>query len=97
MTAPRDYSLTGPEAARAAERGLAKARWYQTPLPREQLAAPRPLRLPYAPLVGRVAKRTRHLRQRKQALLFLKKKKQKDFPEQGPRAHTISVPSAPPW
>lgn len=38
MTAQRDYSLTGPEAARAAERGLAKARWYQTPLPREQLA-----------------------------------------------------------
>lgn len=39
MTAPRDYSLTGPEAARAAERGLAKARWYQTPLPRDQRAA----------------------------------------------------------
>jgi fatty acid desaturase len=39
MTAPRNYSLAGPEAARAAERGLAKARWYQTPLPRDHLAA----------------------------------------------------------
>jgi MocE subfamily Rieske [2Fe-2S] domain protein len=32
-----DYSLTGEEAARAVERGLAEAEWYQTPVPREQL------------------------------------------------------------
>lgn len=30
----RDYSLTGPENHRAAERGLASAEWYQSPVPR---------------------------------------------------------------
>jgi Na+-transporting NADH:ubiquinone oxidoreductase subunit F len=29
-----DYSLTGPNAARAVELGLADAQWYQTPVPR---------------------------------------------------------------
>ncbi|GAB0114063.1 fatty acid desaturase family protein [Acidisoma sp. C75] len=33
----RDYSLVGPEAGRAAERGLASGRWYAAPLPRRQL------------------------------------------------------------
>ncbi|MCW8175744.1 fatty acid desaturase [Verminephrobacter aporrectodeae] len=32
-----DYSLTGANARRAIERGLAEARWYQSPVPREQL------------------------------------------------------------
>ncbi|MEO0017277.1 MAG: hypothetical protein RLZZ522_560 [Verrucomicrobiota bacterium] len=32
-----DYSLTGGNAARAVEHGLAEAEWYQTPVPREQL------------------------------------------------------------
>lgn len=32
-----DYSLTGEEATRAVERGLAEAEWYQTPVPRERL------------------------------------------------------------
>ncbi|TAE76656.1 MAG: NADH:ubiquinone reductase (Na(+)-transporting) subunit F [Verrucomicrobia bacterium] len=32
-----DYSLTGENAARAVERGLAEADWYQTPVPREKL------------------------------------------------------------
>jgi Na+-transporting NADH:ubiquinone oxidoreductase subunit F len=32
-----DYSLTGENAARAIERGLAEAEWYQTPVPRAQL------------------------------------------------------------
>jgi len=32
-----DYSLTGENAARAIERGLAEAEWYQTPIPRSQL------------------------------------------------------------
>ncbi|MDA0334679.1 MAG: NADH:ubiquinone reductase (Na(+)-transporting) subunit F [bacterium] len=32
-----DYSLTGENAARAVERGLAEADWYQTPVPRAQL------------------------------------------------------------
>ena len=32
-----DYSLTGENATRAIERGLAEAEWYQTPLPRDQL------------------------------------------------------------
>ena len=34
---PRDYSLTGPEALRAAEKGLASATWYQSPIPRKRL------------------------------------------------------------
>ena len=29
-----DYSLTGVNARRAVEKGLAEADWYQTPLPR---------------------------------------------------------------
>jgi fatty acid desaturase len=39
MVAPtiRDYSLTGPEAARAAERGLTRAVWYRSPLARERI------------------------------------------------------------
>ena len=32
-----DYSLTGENATRAVERGLAEAEWYQTPVPRAQL------------------------------------------------------------
>ena len=32
-----DYSLTGENAARAVERGLAEAEWYQCPVPRETL------------------------------------------------------------
>lgn len=31
-TTYRDYSLTGPEASRSIERGLADAEWYQTPI-----------------------------------------------------------------
>ncbi|MGI4838309.1 MAG: fatty acid desaturase family protein [Janthinobacterium lividum] len=34
---PRDYSLTGPEARRAAENGLVSATWYQSPVPRKRL------------------------------------------------------------
>jgi fatty acid desaturase len=33
----RDYSLTGPETRRAAERGLASADWYAHPIPRKQM------------------------------------------------------------
>ncbi|MEA3132647.1 MAG: hypothetical protein QOG17_493, partial [Gammaproteobacteria bacterium] len=33
----RDYSLTGPEAKRAAERGLIKAVWYRSPIARERI------------------------------------------------------------
>jgi fatty acid desaturase len=33
----RDYRLTGPEAARAAERGLVSAHWYQSPVPRKRM------------------------------------------------------------
>lgn len=33
----RDYSLTGPENARAVERGLANATWYKTAIPRKQM------------------------------------------------------------
>ena len=39
-TAPigrRDYSLTGPEAARAAEKGLVSASWYQSPISRKRM------------------------------------------------------------
>ena len=35
----RDYSLTGPEAVRAVERGLASAKWYQAPIPRKRMKA----------------------------------------------------------
>jgi Na+-transporting NADH:ubiquinone oxidoreductase subunit F len=34
MPVVRDYSLTGPENARAVERGLATAEWYQSAVPR---------------------------------------------------------------
>jgi fatty acid desaturase len=34
---PRDYSLTGPEAVRAVERGLASADWYRAPIPRKRM------------------------------------------------------------
>jgi len=33
----RDYSLSGPENARAVAAGLASAEWYQTPIPRPQM------------------------------------------------------------
>lgn len=33
----RDYRLTGPENARAVERGLANADWYKTPIPRKRM------------------------------------------------------------
>lgn len=33
----RDYSLIGPENARAIERGLANANWYKTDIPRKQM------------------------------------------------------------
>ncbi|MDO9638265.1 MAG: fatty acid desaturase family protein [Pseudotabrizicola sp.] len=34
-TAPRDYSLTGPEARRAVDAGLASAGWYHSDVPRK--------------------------------------------------------------
>jgi fatty acid desaturase len=34
---PRDYSLTGPDGARAVERGLAAATWYRSDVPREAM------------------------------------------------------------
>lgn len=37
VTAGRDYSLIGPENARAVERGLANASWYKTDIPRKQM------------------------------------------------------------
>jgi fatty acid desaturase len=33
----RDYSLTGPDTARAVENGLAAAEWYHTEIPRKQM------------------------------------------------------------
>jgi fatty acid desaturase len=33
----RDYSLMGPESARAVERGLSRAQWYQTPVDRKDI------------------------------------------------------------
>jgi fatty acid desaturase len=36
---PRDYSLTGPDGARAVERGLASASWYRSDVPRETMKA----------------------------------------------------------
>jgi fatty acid desaturase len=35
----RDYSLLGPDALRAEERGLASAEWYHTDVPRKQMKA----------------------------------------------------------
>jgi fatty acid desaturase len=35
----RDYSLTGPEAARAVANGLAAAEWYHTDVPRQEMKA----------------------------------------------------------
>ena len=37
MGTPRDYELTGPESARAVERGLAGADWYHSPVDREAM------------------------------------------------------------
>ncbi|EJN20456.1 fatty acid desaturase [Pseudomonas sp. GM78] len=34
---PRDYRLTGPEAAKAAQKGLVSANWYQSPIPRKRM------------------------------------------------------------
>jgi fatty acid desaturase len=34
---PRDYRLTGPEAARAAQKGLVSASWYQSPISRKRM------------------------------------------------------------
>jgi fatty acid desaturase len=36
---PRDYSLEGPQNARAVEAGLANAEWYRTPIPRGRMKA----------------------------------------------------------
>ena len=36
-TTGRDYSLTGPEAERAVEKGLSQAQWYKTPVPRKRM------------------------------------------------------------
>src|SRR5436190_623343 len=36
-TTGRDYSLTGPEAERAVEKGLSQAQWYRTPVPRKRM------------------------------------------------------------
>ena len=33
----RDYSLTGPSAASAIDRGLAAAEWYHTDVPRREM------------------------------------------------------------
>ena len=35
----RDYRLTGPDGARAVERGLASAAWYRSEIPREAMKA----------------------------------------------------------
>lgn len=37
MTVRRDYSLLGPEAQRAKDRGLVSAQWYQCPVPRKRM------------------------------------------------------------
>jgi fatty acid desaturase len=39
MIAPRDYSLTGPEADRAVARGLSQAEWYRSDVPRKEMKA----------------------------------------------------------
>ena len=36
-TTPRDYSLIGPEAQKAKDKGLASATWYTTPIPRKRM------------------------------------------------------------
>ena len=36
-TIPRDYSLIGPEAQKAKDKGLASATWYTTPIPRKRM------------------------------------------------------------
>ena len=36
---PRDYSLTGPEAAQAMEAGLVAAEWYHSEVPRKEMKA----------------------------------------------------------
>ena len=36
-TIPRDYSLIGPEAQKAKDKGLASATWYATPIPRKRM------------------------------------------------------------
>ena len=36
-TIPRDYSLIGPEAQQAKDKGLASATWYATPIPRKRM------------------------------------------------------------
>jgi fatty acid desaturase len=36
---PRDYRLTGPDGARAVERGLASASWYRSDIPRKTMKA----------------------------------------------------------
>ena len=35
----KDYDLVGEQAARAVEKGLADAKWYTTPIPKEQMRA----------------------------------------------------------
>jgi fatty acid desaturase len=37
MTTGRDYSLVGPEAQRAVDRGLSQAQWYRTEVPRKRM------------------------------------------------------------
>jgi len=39
MTVAKDYSINGPETARAHERGLVSAEWYKPPVPRERMKA----------------------------------------------------------
>lgn len=39
IVAKRDYSLTGPESARAVEQGLASAEWYHSDIPRKEMKA----------------------------------------------------------
>ena len=53
-TEHRDYRLTGPEAARAAEKGLVSASWYQCPISRKRLKELRALlRLLHGGVTGR--------------------------------------------
>jgi len=37
VTVLRDYSLVGVETQKAIEMGLADAKWYQSPVPREKI------------------------------------------------------------
>ena len=39
MLERRDYSLTGPDAQRAVQNGLAQAQWYSCPIGRQELKA----------------------------------------------------------